>query len=312
MPRGRPPSSAGRNNNLLKNETEPGVEANPLRIRLNLKALAKRTGDVEQGNLNDTEDNNKENRRGGNMALKSPKITLSVRRIPDKEKSTTDETNFAINSHTHSHTPVAANSFQKVSRPRGRPPKYPRPPNMIPGGDTGSGKVNRIASFSRNGLATESSRLASLSPSSSFKNPFPPNSAFHLPPLTHSSSISLREQERFKHLQNLLPQHLAADYERLIRVDYQHPFDSVQDAYERLLPFHILSHAACPIPAIERPACDLDALRIRYAGYCRAERETRVPIEIQLLENRLNLEEERFLLQKLKADCMNKYDKIPQ
>jgi hypothetical protein len=134
-------------------------------------------------------------------------------------------------------------------------------------------------------------------------------------PLTHASSISLREQERFKTLQNAFPQILTSEHEKLFKVEYNRPFESQRDAFERLLPFHIIAHAECTMPAL-LDKVDLDSsiqlLQKRFTEYCRHEKELKVPMEIQLLENRLNLEEEKFLLQKLKSDCMSKNGHLPQ
>lgn len=289
MPRGRPSTDT---NNEIRPAQAAAVEkpeSQQLRIRLNLRKKEPSPNKAESSSFK--AEDNKEN-------VRSPKITLSVRKHPSELPQITNP------------TPVAQPSAEKlkVGRPRGRPPKYPRPEGYVPTVK----KTDPL--FTRVPKITESTmRLASLG--TAVRTPFRPlpNSPI-TGPLTHASSISVREQERFKALQNALPQILSAEHERLFKVEYNRPFESRKDAYERLLPFHIIAHAECTMPAllekVDMPA-SISSLQKRFVDYCRHEKELKVPMEIQLLENRLNLEEEKFLLQKLKTDCMNKNGQMP-
>ena len=297
MPRGRPSTGS-------KNENAPAAGEkgeNQFRIRLNLRK--KEPSPTKPA----SKEENKEN-------IRSPKITLSVRKLPSElPQINTNNSNSSSNGISESNTvpsqpPLVAVDRPKVGRPRGRPPKYPRPEGYVP-----PAKRTNNPLFTQVPRISESTmRLASLGRVPFRPLPTSPTSAA---PLTHTSSISLREQERFKALQNALPQILSTEHEKLVKVDYMRPFESLRDVYERLLPFHVLAHAECAMPAVlEKPDLEatLSALQKRYTEYCRQEKELKVPMEIQLLENRLNLEEEKFLLQKLKTECMNKNGQLPQ
>ena len=311
MPRGKP------SNNVDKGKSE-ATPVNPFRLRLNLrrkepsppkdppiKNLTK-LGSVDNPSQQNT---------------KSPKITLSVRKLKpsfppqqqiQRQEFPQDEEN------KENFRPENTSNIisQPIIKRRGRPPKYPSPIVPLVSKTTGTSSTrmtDQISSTSR--LISINSTFPPLrNPLTSLQTPSSSSMVGHSLSAV-SSSLTLREQERFKSLQNALPLHLSSEYERLFKVDYNRPFESVTDTYERLLPFHIISHADYQMPTLLDRIADFEGaisqLQRRYSVYCRADRELKIPMEIQLLENRLNLEEERFLLQKLKSECIAKYDKIP-
>lgn len=305
MPRGKSSQTEINNSGEPRECENVTAFANPLRIRLNLKR--KEHSPVKEAAVKNyiLNQENKENQ------IQLPKITLSVKKAPTETKLLTNSQTPIINYKNENSNTSKLNhqnlDGNAVKARRGRPPKYPQP----------SGSSHTVPKNNHSIFKMESaSRLSSISSTfPTIKTPISPKIHTNLSPLTHTSSISLREQERFKALQNALPFHLSLEYEKLFNVEYNKPFESKIDAYERLLPFHIISHAEYQMPSL-LDKVDIDSsfetLRKRYSDYCRNEREIKVPMEIQLLENRLNLEEERFLLQKLKSECLSKFNKIPQ
>jgi hypothetical protein len=305
MPRGKSSNNADTDDN----EATP---VNPLRLRLNLKKKEPsppKEPPIKNLTKFTTHSSDRNIAENAGQTIKSPKITLSVRKLRPPSPAQAQERD---EENKENFRPENNNSFQQPAiKRRGRPPKYPSP--MAP-------LVPKGTSAQRD-QGTAAGRLMSINPT------FPPLRAplaslplsSSAPPMMSSSAVSssltLREQERFKSLQNALPLHLSSEYERLFKVDYNRPFESSADAYERLLPFHIISHADYQMPTLLDKVGDVDGaieqLQRRYGVYCRTDRELKIPMEIQLLENRLNLEEERFLLQKLKTECIAKYDKIP-
>lgn len=285
MPRGRP--STATKNEIRLSEAPADKPENQLRIRLNLRK--KEPSPIKASPV--TNEENKEN-------IRSPKITLSVRKLASELPQ------ISSNTPTEPEKP-------KVGRPRGRPPKYPRPEGYVPPAKRTDPLFTQVPKISESTM-----RLASLGGTQRVPfRPLPTSPTSCNGPLTHTSSISLREQERFKALQNALPQILSTEHEKLVKVDYNRRFETHRDTYERFLPFHIIAHAECTMPALSEKVdfnVSLAALQKRYTEYCRHERELKVPMEIQLLENRLNLEEEKFLLQKFKTECMNNNGQLPQ
>jgi hypothetical protein len=246
-----------------------------------------------------------------------------------------------------------------LKRPRGRPPKYPRPDAVLAhhhilsatttnGVTSAALALPRFSAFSRladtassmmvrppnphlssssstfssstfsSSSALASNALALSSALSSSASAFSASSALNKP----TSAITPREQERYKALQQAIAQQLDTDHAALnCGVDYQTASlleMSRGDAFRRLLPFHTLRHAQLPMPALTVPErailSDVPGavanVRQRFRDLARAERDLAVPSEIQLLEQRLNLEEERFLLQKLKSDCLARYQRL--
>lgn len=149
-----------------------------------------------------------------------------------------------------------------------------------------------------------SSSLASSSLSSS-------NSS--LPPVTSSSFVNPNESEFVQKAKNILNIAFQHDQSSLLQPSFT-PFSSVADAVERLLPYHLALNAGqydtdthFTITPDEDIQATLSALETRFQTIIHTQHSKRVPTELLLLEQRLCLEEEKFLLQKLKSEYNARY-----
>lgn len=103
---------------------------------------------------------------------------------------------------------------------------------------------------------------------------------------------------------------LQQQVQEMLQVDWNSPFSSPTEAIRRLYPFYVLpitkenledSRAAAPAPS-SKALEELDELQKRFSEDLLKERLLSVPTELVVLEQRLCLEEERFLYIKLKNE----------
>jgi hypothetical protein len=247
-----------------------------------------------------------------------PKITLSVRRTEEqltvatanlKSTATIDATNQSTNQTAQSQDPP--------KRKRGRPPKninskntllpeaLPSRPsllkNTIP---VGSSKQNvpRQTSFQRplptptSSTPTIPSREA-LSLTSGMKGS-----------ITAHSTISDADLAKISRLKGHMATFLESDIEAINHADYKRPFTSKQDMIDRLLPFHLLSLADIQVyipptlGSIEKVEDEMQKIKTSFESFIRNEHSQTIPTELRSLEQRLCLEEEKFLLEKMRAE----------
>ena len=113
-------------------------------------------------------------------------------------------------------------------------------------------------------------------------------------------------------------QSYSQDLQKVLNPDFSTEFSDFDDCFDRISPYHILS--CPPIEDIHflssKPAdlqLKLDSINDRYSQLlARSEFKIMTP-EIHLLQEKLALEEEKFIFNKLKAEVTTKYkDKIKE
>lgn len=166
------------------------------------------------------------------------------------------------------------------------------------------GKTTTLYTSGTTSSTGYSSSLASSSLSSS-------NSS--LPPVQTSSFVNPNESEFVQKAKNILNVAFQQDHGSLQQPSFA-PFASIADAVERLLPYHLAlnagqydTDASFTITPNEDIQAALSALETRFQSIIQTQHSKRVPTELLLLEQRLCLEEEKFLLQKLKSEYNARY-----
>ena len=202
-----------------------------------------------------------------------------------------------------------------VKRKRGRPPKNPKPSPV-------SGHLEKQKQVREENTVNLKRRLPEFKrppqpvvvPRPIFEPPNP-NLTQQAPHLTPYSTIGDAELSKIQRLKGHLSLLLESDIEQINHADYKRPFSSVQDMIDRLLPFHLLAMAdlklllqANPFYSSvvgEQPLCidqEMERLSLRFHEFVIKQNEQLIPTELKSLEQRLCLEEEKFLLEKMRAE----------
>lgn len=164
----------------------------------------------------------------------------------------------------------------------------------------------------------ESGSASSTGYSSSLASSSLSGSTSSLPPVNNtttssSSFVNPNESEFVQKAKNILNVAFQQDQGSLQLPSFA-PFASVADAVERLLPYHLAlnagqydTDASLTITPNEDIQAALSTLETRFQSIIHTQHSKRVPTELLLLEQRLCLEEEKFLLQKLKSEYNTRY-----
>lgn len=125
-------------------------------------------------------------------------------------------------------------------------------------------------------------------------------------PISAHSTIGDSELVKISRLKGHLSSLLDSDIEAINHSDYARPFSSKQDMVDRLLPFHLLSSADVHVSVppnvrtvMDNLSAEMDKCREKFVRLVQSEDQNLIPTELKILEQRLCLEEEKFLLEKM-------------
>ena len=126
-------------------------------------------------------------------------------------------------------------------------------------------------------------------------------------------TVNPNENEFVQKSKNILNVALQQD-QGILHAPLFTPFSGLADAVERLLPHHLAMNAGqydldAALPRMDQARFDdaFSSLLSRFKSIIHAQHSKPVSTELLLLEQRLCLEEEKFLLQKMKSDYNARY-----
>lgn len=242
-----------------------------------------------------------------------PKITLSVRKAAVEERIDIVETKSLLPTAV---TNNADTLQEPPKRKRGRPPKNPQTTETAANGHIQKREFTKTSKLPSLGRPPTTMTHKYMSPTissastSSHNLSLDTRSAALKGPLTAHTTIGDAELAKIGRLKGHLATFIESDVEAINHADYRRPFSSKQDMIERLLPFHLLSMADIqvyipPNPnglSMENVGEEMEKMRLAFQTLIHSQNQQTIPTELRLLEQRLCLEEEKFLLEKMRSE----------
>lgn len=226
-----------------------------------------------------------------------PKITLSVRKSSEERVSVVEPKSLV---------PSTSELSDPPKRKRGRPPKNP---TSVPSTSTARRDFPKPPSMMRSLPSIGRPPMAAFVPPQKVMSPLGYDAnrvAGSLKgPITAHTTIGDAELAKISRLKGHLATFVESDVETINRADHKRPFSSKQDMIERLLPFHLLSMADIQVyippnsSSIDNVQEEMQKLKASFETLIRNQNQQPIPTELRLLEQRLCLEEEKFLLEKM-------------
>lgn len=228
-----------------------------------------------------------------------PKITLSVRKASEERVSVVEPKSL-----------IPDDLTDPPKRKRGRPPKTPTSvlPNPV------KRDFYKPASMMRSLPSIGRPPVATFVPPQKLMSPLGYDTNRVAGPLkgpiTAHTTIGDAELAKIGRLKGHLATFVESDVEAINHADYKRPFSSKQDMIERLLPFHLLSMADIQVYIPPNPSGisidnvneEMQKLKSSFESLIRHQNQQSIPTELRLLEQRLCLEEEKFLLEKMRNE----------